>query len=110
MGQFLAFRGKFEEAEAAFDQSGLVGKIHWQPGREGFYRALLSSTYPVAPDAQESFAAVALGDKERAIQALEVVEKVSPDNIFIYVRRPEFESLRGEPGFQALLKRINLHP
>ncbi len=110
MGQFLAFRGKFEEAEAAFDQSGLVGKIHWQPGREGFYRALLSSTHPVAPDAQESFAAVALGDKERAMQALDVVEKVSPDNIFIYVRRPEFESLRGEPGFQALLKRINLHP
>ena len=110
MGEFLAFRGEFEEAKAAFDKSGLVGKIQWQPGREGFYRALLSSTYPVAPDAQESFAAVALGDKERAMQALEVVEKASPDDIFIYVRRPEFGSLHGEPRFQALLRRINLQP
>jgi eukaryotic-like serine/threonine-protein kinase len=110
MAEFLAFKGNFEEAKAAFDKSGLVGKIQWQPGREGFYRALLSSTYAVSPEAQESFAAAALGDNQRAIQALQVVEKVSPTDVLIYVRRPEFESLRDEPGFQALLKRINLQP
>jgi hypothetical protein len=59
---------------------------------------------------QESIAAAALGDKDRAIRSIEQLAIDIPPDAAIYMRRPEFESLRSDPRFQALLRRMNFEP
>jgi len=33
-----------------------------------------------------------------------------PGDVDVFMRRPEFDSLHSEPGYLALLKRLNLQP
>jgi eukaryotic-like serine/threonine-protein kinase len=109
--QFHSFRGNFEQARAEFDRvPQSVGTLKWQPGRDGFYRALLAASETVLKGEQESIAAAALGDKDRAIRSLEQLAIDIPPDAAIYMRRPEFDSLRSDPRFQALLRRMNLEP
>jgi serine/threonine protein kinase/Tfp pilus assembly protein PilF len=108
--QFHAFRGDFEAAKAEFDKSGTLGKIAWQPGREGFYRALGEASAKTAGDPQGGFASAGLGDKEKTMRWLEHIAGDDPAGVGVYFRRPEFDFLHADPGFQALLKRMNLQP
>jgi Tfp pilus assembly protein PilF len=110
LAQFHAFQGDFEDAKVEFGKSGLVGDITWQPGREGFYRSLLSSESRTASQPEEAFAAAALGDEQRAIQALERIANEDPADVAIFVRRPEFDALHSEPEFLKLLGRLKLQP
>jgi eukaryotic-like serine/threonine-protein kinase len=114
MAQLHSFQGNFEQAKTEFDRAApFVSNVVWQPGRDGFYRALLAlgdSDASVVINEEESVAAVALGDKERAIESLERLAVDIPQDGAIYVRRPEFDSLHSEPRFQALLRRMNLQP
>ncbi len=114
MAQFHSFQGNFEQAKTEFDKSApFVSNVVWQPGRDGFYRALVGAIGAASAaivDEEESIVAAALGDKERAIQSLERLTVDIPQDAAIYVRRPEFESLHSEPRFQALLRRLNLQP
>ena len=108
--QFHAFRGDLESAKAEFDKSDMVGKVAWQPGREGFYRALGEASAKTAGDLQGGFAAAALGDKEKTIRWFEQLAEDDGSGVSVYVREPQFDFLHGDPGYQALLKRMNLQP
>ena len=109
--QFLSFRGKFEEAKALYEKSGFLGSVQWQPGREGFYRSLLSAsvTNPTVEDLG-LFASTALGDKQQAIRSLKRMADEDPGDADIFIRRPEFDSLHSEPEFQRLLSSMKLQP
>jgi serine/threonine protein kinase/Tfp pilus assembly protein PilF len=109
--QFYSFRGNLEQAKVEFEKvPQLVGAVTWQPGRDGFYNALLTAAPTVIKGEEESIAAIALGDKDVAIHSLEQLAIDVPPDAAIYMRRPEFESLRGDPRFLALLHRMNLEP
>jgi serine/threonine protein kinase/Tfp pilus assembly protein PilF len=113
LAQFHSLQGNFEQAKTEFDKAApFISNVVWQPGREGFYRALLGSIHAstTVVDEEESVAAMALGDKERTLQSLERLSVDIPQDAVIYVRRPEFEPLHSEPRFQALLRRMNLEP
>jgi serine/threonine-protein kinase len=110
MAQFLCLRGDFEGAKAAFEKAEFFGEVSWQPGRDGFYRTLLAANSGVEGTAEKPFAAAALGDKQNAILGLERIADIDPGDVAVFVRRPEFDSLHGEPEFQALLRRMNLQP
>jgi len=110
LAQFHSFQGNFEQAKSEFEKApGFIEKVEWQPGRDGFYKALLAVSNG-ADDAEESLAAIAIGDKDRAIQSLERMAIAAPQDAGNYVRRPEFEPLQSEPRFRALLARMNLQP
>src|SRR5437764_15149934 len=111
IAEFHPFQGNFEQAKMEFGKaSQFVGKIVWQPGRDGFYRSLLSSSPEIGEPPEESFAAAALGDQERAIRSLEQLAADHPQDGATFVRRPEVDVLHAQPRFQALLKRMNLQP
>jgi serine/threonine protein kinase/Tfp pilus assembly protein PilF len=110
LAQFHAFRGDFDSAKAEFDRSNTLGKVAWQPDRDGFYRALGEASAKTAGDPQGGFAAAGLGDKEKTLKWFEHAMADDPSGIGVYFRRPEFDSSHGDPGFQALLKKMNLQP
>ena len=112
VAQFLSLRNNLEQAKTEFDKiPQLVGKVTWEPGRDGFYKALLAAAPQIAGvSAEDSIAAAALGNKEKAIESLERMASDSPNDATIYVRRPEFDGLRTEPRFLALLRHMNLEP
>jgi hypothetical protein len=111
MAQFHSFRGNLELAKVEFEKvPQLVGTVTWQPGRDGFYRALLAAAPTVLKGEEESIAAIALGEKDLAIHSLEQLAIDIPPDAAIYVRRPEFEPIRTDPRFRALLRRMNLEP
>src|SRR5262249_44186726 len=100
-----ALQGNFDQAKIDFDKATQSGEVVWQPGREGFYRAILATS-----GSERAAAAAALGDKETALQLLERQADIFPHDAAPFVRRPEFASLQAEPRFQALLLRMNLQP
>jgi serine/threonine protein kinase/Tfp pilus assembly protein PilF len=108
--EFHAFRGDFEAAKAEFDKSGMMGKVAWQPGREGFFRALADASAKTAGDQQGGFAAAGLGDKEKAMRWFEQLAEDDASGVPVFAREPQFDFLHGDPGYQVLLKRMNLQP
>jgi len=108
IGQFDMIQGNFEQAKAELDKSAILGKIEWQAGREGFYKSLLA--VPSNEEVVESIAAAALGDAARAIRSLGHLADIDPQDAAVYIRRPEFDSLHADPGYIALLHRMNLQP
>jgi hypothetical protein len=108
--QFHAFRGDFESAKVEFDKSATMGKVAWQPGREGFYRALGEASAKTAGDPQGGFASAGLGDKEKTMRWFEQLVTDDGSAVPVYAREPQFDFLHGDPGYQALLKRMNLQP
>lgn len=110
LAQFHAFRGDFDSAKVEFDKSDTLGKVAWQPGRDGFYRALGEASAKTPGDPQGGFAAAGLGNKERALKWFERIAADDPSGIGVYFRYPEFDFLHGDPRFQALMKKMNLQP
>ena len=51
---------------------------------------------------------VALGDKDRAFDALNRAADLLPHRVALLLTYPEMASLRGDPRFDALRKRLNL--
>jgi len=112
MAEFHAMQEKFDQARIEFDKAPLLaGKATWQPGRDGFYRALLAASTQVGEVSPlEGIAAAALGDKQRAIDTLERMAALGALETPAFMRRPQFDLLHTEPRFQALLKKMNLQP
>ncbi|HEY3741394.1 MAG TPA: tetratricopeptide repeat protein [Bryobacteraceae bacterium] len=112
----LAAAGRKDEARAEFikacDLSG--GAAACSPGPVGYAvlgeadqsRALLEKESP--SPVEEARARAVLGDRELAFKALEkAIDQRDPQAVFLQVDS-RFSSLRADPGFGALLKRLNL--
>jgi hypothetical protein len=50
----------------------------------------------------------ALGDKDRALQALDRAADIVPHRVALLVRDPEMAPLRGDPRFAAVLRKLGL--
>jgi hypothetical protein len=50
--------------------------------------------------------AVAMGDADTAVEALEALVRLGSDNPMAYLTDPALQPLRGDPRYEALLKRI----
>jgi tetratricopeptide (TPR) repeat protein len=50
----------------------------------------------------------ALGDKDRALQALDRAADIVPQRVALLVRNPEMAPLRGDPRFAAVLRKLGL--
>ena len=97
-------RNQFRQVRVAFEKSGPQG--YWQKSLE---------IVKNEPDEKKDYYFIAicyaqLGDKENALNALEKAFETKSDQIDVMKVEPYFDSLKSEPRFKALLRRIGLEP
>ena len=83
----LAFAGRIEEAEAILEQL------------DGF-------SNPAASPIHYGQVLMALGRKDEALDALEAAMEARDNGLFYIAYGAQFDSLRGEPRFDALVERM----
>ena len=115
--------GRFAEADAALEKARtLIGDQVWVPlsqlavayvmsGEKGKARAALDEllalrTRNYVPAALMAQVYAALGDKDRAISELEQAYSARSLWMVFLKAEPQYDSLRSDPRFQALLRRM----
>ncbi|MGI9101313.1 MAG: protein kinase domain-containing protein [Terriglobales bacterium] len=78
-------------------------------GRDAYYSARLKVIAPTDA-ADRSVAYAAWGKKDETIAELRKTLEVDPIDVGGYIRRPEFDSLRGDPRYIEIMKKMNLKP
>ena len=116
LGEYESALGPMTKAEGLQNNTEIFAEAYRRSGREGLFRkrleVLLSQqkaeyNYPV--EIAEIYAL--LGDKEEAFRYLEIGYQHRVSRITGFHINPTFDSLRDDPRFADLLKRIGLpHP
>lgn len=113
IGEYENAFGQMTKAEGLQDNTDIFAEAYRQSGREGLFRkrleVLLSQqkaeyNYPV--EIAEVYAL--LGDKDEAFRYLQIGYQQRVSRITGFHINPTFDSLRDDPRFAALLKRIGL--
>ena len=119
LARALMFGGRPAEALPIFDKMGgrQVGRVSARPPRLALAYAMLgrrAEAEQVAAEHEDGPPSVvaeiyaALGDKDRAFDALERMAVVEPQRLPIMLMYPEMAVLRGDPRLTALRKRFGL--
>jgi serine/threonine-protein kinase len=123
LGQAYSQKGRFQEAIAEIEAiertsgrtalySSALASVYAQAGQrvnaESKLQELASASRPYVSPYRRAIVYANLGDKQAALKWLEQARD-EHDNLLVYINvEPPFESLRGEPRFQELLKRVGL--
>lgn len=112
LSRALLFAGRLDEAIPLLaQQSGRGGSLAValvQKGRRNEAEKLLDLN--PQPAIRRAFIYAALGDKDRAFEALERGMIDEPQRLPVVLAWPEFDPLRGDPRLDALRRRLNLPP
>ncbi len=117
-GHALMMARRFDEARAylgdyeAARRSLLVlnpdsAKLNFGTGKEDYYKATLKSpTRGFGLD--QAMADAMLGKKAEAFQTLDRAVTEDSVDVITWIRRPEFDGLRSDPRYAALMRRMDL--
>lgn len=110
LGRALALSGKTAEAERIFARSpnrfGYLGYLFAVTGRRSEAEAL-AAAHPESP-VRQMLIYGGLGDKDRAMAALEKAIDANWWRAAAWMHRPEMAVLRGDPRLDALKNRLGL--
>jgi eukaryotic-like serine/threonine-protein kinase len=110
LAQMLAITGNFSEAIATFPKSGpaapLIGRT-FSPDAAGFADMLVTGGGSRLP-ANVAVAYAVAGDRDKAFQYLESAYEQRDDELVAVIRFPAFDSLKSDPRWAALLKKLGL--
>ena len=107
LSQLYATTGRFAEAESEFLKSTPFPGS-WAPDAQGYSRLTLA-----VPPEQNTVAASAVafalaGDRSKAFEILERAFADQDDELIFCLRYPAFDSLRSDPRFIDLMRRLGL--
>jgi serine/threonine protein kinase/Tfp pilus assembly protein PilF len=107
LSQLYATIGHFAEAESEFLKSTPFPGS-WAPDAQGYSRLTLA-----VPPEQNTVAAVAVafalaGNRNKAFETLEKAFSDQDDELIFCLRYPAFDSLRSDPHFVDLMRRVGL--
>jgi TolB-like protein len=108
LGRALSWQGKTEEAIQIFLKSGVTGDrgyLGYTYARSG--RREEAEKLAMEPNGRAVIFA-GLGDKERALEALDRMSVVGPVRMGWILTLPELALLRGDPRLKALRKKVGL--
>ncbi len=107
MSQLYATQGRFAEAETEFLKfRPLPGS--WTPDAQGYNKLLLAAPPEddIVADLAVSYAL--MGDRDKAFDALEKAFSIQDDELIFGIRYPALDSLRTDPRYAALMRRLAL--
>src|SRR5262249_42944498 len=104
-----AYLGNYEAARQIYARTSLpaLKQLNLATPKENYYRARIQigsggSGFDIARAYAE------LGESDFAFQVLERCLKSGPGDFVYWIRSPEFDSLRSDARYAALMKRVNL--
>jgi hypothetical protein len=77
-------------------------------GLRGYWKLLLKQTQDTHQPCSQTITSAHLGDKDRALRALEIGFEHHCDGLQFLSVEPVFDGLRSEPRYQTLIHRMNL--
>jgi len=110
LGRALLGQGRTEEAIRIFIKSGhraSRGYLGYAYARAGRREEAEKLAMDLSPE-QRAVTFAGLGDKERAMEALDLMSVVGPVRMGSILGLPELALLRGDPRLQALRKKVGL--
>ena len=109
--EYYAYLGRYDEAWKILNRDHPERlKFYTGGGKDAFYAAVLKSL-PASDDAfVPSLLYAAWGKKDEALQELRKFVVSDPNDAAVFLRAPEYDSLRGDPRFNDILKSMNLKP
>jgi tetratricopeptide (TPR) repeat protein len=116
LGRALTFTGRYEEAIAVFTSARFAGpgQEHWRAlpyvrtGRRGAVEqlAIAHKGYPF----RLAYIYAALGDENRALEALERMFVDEPQRLALVMMQPELAALRDDARWIALRRKLKIPP
>jgi eukaryotic-like serine/threonine-protein kinase len=104
-----AYLGNYEAArQFAIRRSPDFAKIKPNPTKEDYYRGYLQIGFGGKNKISQAYAHAMLGDRDEAFRLLDSCLKDDAMDLVIGIRRPEFDSLRSDPRYADLMRRMNL--
>jgi serine/threonine protein kinase/tetratricopeptide (TPR) repeat protein len=104
-----AYLGNYEAArQFAIRRSPDFAKIKPDPTKEDYYRGYLQTGFGGKNKISRAYAYAMLGDRDEAFRLLDSCLKDDAMDLVIGIRRPEFDSLRSDPRYADLMRRMNL--
>jgi predicted Zn-dependent protease len=108
LSQLYATTGRFPEAVAEI--RGAFPKANATPDAKGYCAIIADNFAPEDADTASAiaFAFAVAGDRERAFQYLEKAYANGDNELLWVVRYPGLDSLRSDPRFSDLMRRLGL--
>jgi serine/threonine protein kinase/tetratricopeptide (TPR) repeat protein len=107
LSQLYATMGRFAEAESEF-QKYISVPGSWSPDAQGYTRLILAT-----PAEDDAVSAIAVGfgltgDRNKAFEFLEKAFADQDDELLFCIRYPAIDSLRPDPRYADLMRRLGL--
>jgi eukaryotic-like serine/threonine-protein kinase len=99
-----AAAGNYEQARALLEKA--LPNTQVGPGKEGYWRAIKQSKPENSMSVAQAEAQ--LGNKDAAFRALEQCSREDNVSLSEQIHGPEFDPLRSDPRYAALMQRMNL--
>jgi len=104
-----AYLGNYEAArQFAIRRNPDFAKIKLNPTKEDYYRGYLQIGFGGKYTVGQASAYAMLGDRDEALRLLDSCLKDDAMDLVTWIRRPEFDSLRSDPRYAELMRRMNL--
>jgi eukaryotic-like serine/threonine-protein kinase len=104
-----AYLGNYETARQLYLRTSLpaLKRLNSATPKEAYYRARIEAARTEwGVEAARSYAM--LGETDKAFQGLEQMLKDDSVDLVTWIRAPEFDSIRADPRYCALMRRMNL--
>jgi tetratricopeptide (TPR) repeat protein len=104
-----AYLGNYEAArQFAIRRNPDFARIKPDPTKEDYYRGYLQIGFGGKNKISQAYAHAMLGDRDEAFRLLDSCLKDDAMDLVIGIRRSEFDSLRSDPRYADLMRRMNL--
>ena len=106
LAHFYAATGKFADAESEFANIPVHGSF--SPDAQGFLKMTLSAAAEDSNPTTVAMAFALTGDRSKAFENLEKAFSNEDDELVFGIRYPAFDSLRSDPRYADLMRRVGL--